>query len=175
MPKLVKNGSVQDDAWEVVVSDEAPSSGKQQLLPLAQFLELAESDKLNYLDTGCWLKSDDDIELLAPYIKRLCVIGIHFETFMDGRSFSQARTIREHLDYEGELRAIGAYIQDQMFYLSRCGIDAFVVAEDADFESIHESLNDFNESYQAAYDEAQPYFAAAYNNKNKLVSLKAPT
>lgn len=158
MPKLVKNKSLVDNHWQLLGDEDEITSTGHFILPLARFLSLAESGKLDYARHSCWLNSTDDIELLAPYVDKLNVIALQFEAFTDGRSFSQARSIRDHLEYEGELRACGHFIQDQVYYLSRCGIDAFELAEVADENAFIESLDDFSERYQGAADDPQPLF-----------------
>ena len=158
MPKLVKDNAIVDNDWQLIEEDSAPAAGKKSILPLNTFLALAEKNEVDFKQHACWLAAADDIEALAPYVKELQLIVLNFAAFTDGRSFSQARTLREHLDFTGELRAVGYFLQDQMFYLSRCGVDAFEVADDADLDSIMRSLEDFSESYQAACDEPQPLY-----------------
>ncbi len=44
----------------------------------------------------------------------------------DGRAYSQARVLRERYAYlPGEIRAQGDVLRDQLFHMSRCGINAF--------------------------------------------------
>ena len=45
--------------------------------------------------------------------------------YADGRAFSIARLLRERDGYQGEIRAIGDYIVDQVPFMLRVGIDAF--------------------------------------------------
>lgn len=158
MPKLVKDNVLTDSDWIVLGEGDTLSPGQKTFLPLSDFIARAEKNEIDYRLQSVWLAADDDADLLSPYVKELQVIALNFAAFMDGRSFSQARSIREHLDFEGEIRAVGNFIQDQMFYLSRCGVDTFEVPDDADIESICRSLDDFSESYQAACDEPQPLF-----------------
>ena len=47
------------------------------------------------------------------------------------RAFSIARLLRERDGYEGEIRAIGVYIVDQVPLMRRVGIDAFVAEDPA--------------------------------------------
>ena len=81
--------------------------------------------------------------------RNLPVIAIDFPLFMDGRGFSYGRTLREHFGYKGEVRAIGQFIRDQLYYLSRCGFDAYAI-ETTEPEKAIESLNDFSSSYSAS-------------------------
>lgn len=162
MPKLIKNGELVANPWtpvdaDTVISDETLKNGGC-VLSLEQFIDAAQGGKIDSSKVAVALNSDDDIEVLAPYLKDLPLISLDFKAFADGRSFSQARSLRDHFDYEGEIRATGSFIQDQFFYLSRCGVNAFLVEDDANIESMIESLRDFSESYQAACDEPQPLF-----------------
>ncbi|MDR2787049.1 MAG: DUF934 domain-containing protein, partial [Candidatus Accumulibacter sp.] len=58
----------------------------------------------------------------------------------------------------GELRAIGDVLRDQLFFLRRCGFDAFAVRADKDIEAALAGFGDFPESYQAAVDPPLPLF-----------------
>ncbi|VUD47324.1 hypothetical protein TDB9533_01004 [Thalassocella blandensis] len=158
MSKLIKDKVLADNEWTVINEGDSTAAGQKSILPLSDFIALAEKNEVDFNTQACWLGAADEAELLAPYIKDLQLIGLNFTAFMDGRSFSQARTLREHLDFAGELRAIGYFIQDQMFYLTRCGVNAFEIPDDADIESLQRSLTDFSESYQAACDEPQPLY-----------------
>ncbi|MFT7558655.1 MAG: hypothetical protein ACI93R_000553 [Flavobacteriales bacterium] len=154
MPLVIRSNSVEADTYELV-NDGEGSSSEWVLLPLEAYLEQADNSADNI---GVWLKSSDQIDALEPYISKLSVIACKFEAFADGRSFSQARALRDRYDYRGELRACGGFIQDQLFYLMRCGFDAFVVEDNYDIEAARVSLADFTESYQAACDVSEPLF-----------------
>ncbi|KZY83862.1 oxidoreductase, partial [Oleiphilus sp. HI0069] len=109
-------------------------------------------------EVGVWLDSDEEPEALAPYLDKLPAIAINFPKFVDGRGYSYARILRDRLNFEGEIRAIGDILHDQLFYLKRCGFDAYAVREDKDIEVAQEGLSDFTESYQAASFMNQPLF-----------------
>ena len=91
-------------------------------------------------------------------INNLPLVCVRFPNFTDGRVFSIGRIIREELGYQGELRACGEFIRDQLFYLKRCGFNSFDFASDIDLEAAINSLTDFSDSYQTATDQAQPLF-----------------
>ncbi len=90
-------------------------------------------------------------------LRRLSAIAVNFPVLTDGRGFSCARELRER-GYRGELRAVGHFIRDQMFYLKRCGFNAFQPADDSGLEQALASLGDFSESYQAGIDQPRPLF-----------------
>ena len=78
-------------------------------------------------------------------------VEVNFPKFGDGRGYSIARLLRERLGYRGELRAVGHITRDLLYYLERCGFDAFELREG---ENPHEALagfEDFTYSYQRGY------------------------
>ncbi len=158
MPKLIKNATIIDNEWLTLEKDATIDAvtGKA-LLPLALYLENAAalSDNSN---VGVWIDSDERADALEPHLNNIAVIAINFPKFVDGRGYSIARILRDQLGYQGELRAIGDVLHDQMFYLKRCGFDAFAVREDTATEAALAGLSDFSNSYQCAVDEPKPMF-----------------
>lgn len=157
MPKLISlnpNTSCPDDWVLLSDTDILPNDCTKALLPLDVFL--ANVDSLE--KCGVWLNSDQDPYALSEYLNKVSVVACQFQVFADGRSFSQARILREHMEFSGEIRAIGNFIQDQLHYLLRCGFTEFSVENDADEASLRESLADFSESYQAGCDVPAPLF-----------------
>lgn len=161
MPKLINSdGTVGQDNWHIVETGaDIPSAlaAGFAIIPLADFLSLSDEDVAN-ASCGVWLGSADDVSVLSDRCENLPIIAFRFDNFMDGRNFSSARLLHDHLDYQGDIRAVGSYIQDQLFYLSRCGFKSFEVADDADTDSMIKSLQIISESYQAGTDEPQPLF-----------------
>ncbi len=158
MPKLIKNGTVQENNWTLLARDhEGDVPAGETLVPLDQFL--ANADTLSARsDVGVWLDSDQGPEALAPYLDKLDVVAINFPKFVDGRGYSYARVLRERLGFKGEIRAIGDVLHDQLFFLKRCGFDAYAIREDKDAEAALAGLSDFSETYQAGVDQPSPLF-----------------
>lgn len=157
MPKLIKNGAVVDDGWQVV--REIGEAGLPQgdiLVPLNYWLEHRDTLRQRG-NVGVWLASDQPPEPLAGDLAQLPVVAIDFPLFTDGRGFSYGRTLRERYGYKGEVRAIGQFIRDQLYYLSRCGFDAYAI-ETSDPDKAVASLSDFSDSYSAGIDQPQPWF-----------------
>lgn len=159
--RLIKNGAVIDDTWQVL--REIPESGLPNgkiIVPLNYWLEHRDNLRARGQGeekVGVWLASDQPPAPLAEDLANLPVIAIDFPLFTDGRGFSYGRTLREHFKYQGEVRAIGQFIRDQLYYLSRCGFDAYAI-ETTEPEKAIESLNDFSSSYSAAVDQPLPWF-----------------
>ena len=100
----------------------------------------------------------DDPANIAHAVGHLQVIAIDFPQFTDGRGYSTARLLRERYGYKGEIRAVGEVLRDNLFYLSRCGFDAFVLSDQADLEGDLEGFNDFSDAYQNSAEQPQPLF-----------------
>ena len=89
---------------------------------------------------------------------RLALIAVDFPKFSDGRGYSIARLLRERYGFEGELRAIGDVLRDQLYYLRQCGFNAFAVRADRDVEAALRGLADFSDGYQASVATPLPLF-----------------
>lgn len=70
------------------------------------------------------LPNDADVERHADAIRAFSIVALHFPAFRDGRAYSQARILRDRLNYRGELRATGDVASDQAHFLARAGFDS---------------------------------------------------
>ncbi len=158
MQKLIKDGQIINDNTVILDADfEGELSNGPVIVPLAYFKEHKAAFE-NRSDIGVWLDSHEEPEELIDDLKSLPTIAINFPKFGDGRGYSYARLLRDRFDYQGELRAIGDVLQDQLFYMQRCGFNAFAVRADRDITSALTALTTFSSSYQAACDNPDPLF-----------------
>ncbi len=158
MQKLIKNGDITENYWDIISDEQAIEIAqlKNALVPLDLWIK-NEAQLLNNGKVGIWVPGDTAFDSLPESVFQAAIIAISFPAFADGRGFSLARQIREHKDFSGDIRAIGAFVPDQLYYLTRCGFSSFVL-DDVDDSSINECLNAFSNSYQAAVDEPRPLF-----------------
>jgi uncharacterized protein (DUF934 family) len=151
MPRLIKDAQLSDNSWLALDTDsERADTGR--ILSLAQWESL--SDKAG---SAVQLEPGEAPTPLLEHLDDIALVAINFPVFTDGRGFSYARELRER-GFQGELRAVGEFIRDQLHYLKRSGFNAFQFASDTDAEAALSSINDFSEHYQAAIDEPQPLF-----------------
>ncbi len=160
--KIIRNGQIESDTWLVIKADSEgrsilPDDG-DIIVPLSLWQEQAQTLKQRAGKLGIWLNSDESPESIATDLENFQIIAINFPVFMDGRGYSYARLLRERFGYKGEIRAIGDVMQDQLFYMRRCGIDSFTIKEGKDIEEAISGLYPINQSYQAAADQPQPLF-----------------
>jgi len=151
--RVIKHGEVVEDGWQLV-DDGAPLPDADAIVSFARWN--SERDRLieHPRRLGIRITGDDDIDAVASEASQFDLIALDFPQLKDGRNYSNARLLRERFGYEGELRAVGEVLRDQLFYMRRCGIDSFAVPEDRDIESALEGLSDFSVAYQpATYDE----------------------
>jgi uncharacterized protein (DUF934 family) len=166
-PVLIKNGELVNDTWQLLreipdaeLSDSgSPDSGLpagKVIVPANYWLEHRDALRARG-DIAVWLGSDQPPTLIAEDLATLPLVAIDFPIFSDGRGFSYGRTLREHFGFKGEIRAIGEFIRDQLYYLSRCGFDAFALTT-SDPRTALDSLRDFSDAYQASINQTQPHF-----------------
>ena len=79
---------------------------------------------------GLRLQATDSAEAIADDLEHFELIAIEFTKFNDGRGFTLARLLRERYDYQGEIRAVGTFLRDQLYYMKRCGFNAFEFARE---------------------------------------------
>lgn len=159
MPKLLKEGILVDDEWslqETAVNPEQLPTGKY-IVPLSFWLDHREQ-LLARGDIGVWLDSDESPSQLAPDLAEIPLVAINFPVFADGRGYSYARLIRERYHFDGELRAIGDVLVDQLYFMKRCGFDTYALRDDQDIETGLAGLETFSESYQTGTDQPIPLF-----------------
>ena len=84
----------------------------------------------------------------ASAIKRFGLLAVRIPGFADGRVFSLLRRIREQDKYAGELRVMGEYLTDQLYFLRRCGADSYVLGEKDNLTDIKRLLSPFSNNYQ---------------------------
>jgi len=102
---------------------------------------------------GVRLKSGEHPEAIAADLDRLAVVALEFPVYRNGRAYSYARILRERYGYEGEVRAVGAVLRDQFYFLVRCGFDALEVRDNITPDIFRESVGTFTYNYQPATDD----------------------
>ncbi len=155
--RIIKGRTLIPDEWRVVEKDSALiPAGERIILPLALWSTTKSREQY-----GVWLDSEqtaDDLTAThsADLLNDIALIAINFPTHTDGRGFSTARLLRERHGYKGELRAIGAFLRDQLYYLERCGFDAFALTDKGTLEDALRYFSIFPTHYQNTAD--QPLF-----------------
>jgi uncharacterized protein (DUF934 family) len=101
------------------------------------------------------IEAGEDARLLIPHFARVQLVEIDFPRFRDGRGYSSARILRE-AGYEGEIRAAGDVLVDQMLFMRRCGFDSFAPQAPVDEAVLAAALDRYDYVYQPAADAHVP-------------------
>jgi len=88
-------------------------------------------------------------------------IDLHFPKFTDGRAYSQAFLLRRRLGFQGEIRATGDVLIDQLVSMVRTGFDVAVLREGLDASAAQRQFDRFPAFYQGSAVDTQPLFAKA--------------
>lgn len=163
---LIRKRGIEADAWGVLRldTDETPEGVQvpagRVIVPLKVWLAQREALQ-SRAELGVWLDSDERADDLADDLARFAVVAVNFPKFNDGRGYTIAYRLRVRLGYQGELRAIGDVLRDQLFYMQRVGFDAFETRADKDIQVALQGLSDFSVRYQPSADESLPLFRRA--------------
>lgn len=146
------------DAFTHVSDDEDMATG-DVILSLARFQ--SDGDRLlsEGRRIGVRLKSDEEVEALAYDLPRLTLVALEFPKHLDGRSYTNARLLRERFKFAGQIRAVGDVLREQAPWMVRVGFDAYEPADDASANEWQAALNRYRHVYQRAADGRVPAFA----------------
>lgn len=163
MGKVIIDGAIVENLWQRLEAEAlengVPAQGKI-IVPLACWQENRDA-LIARGDVAVWLAPGEEPKDLEDDLANLELVAIHFPAFKDGRGYSYARELRTRYDFKGEVRATGDVLRDQLFYMSRCGFNAFEVREDRSIEEALQGLKDFSVTYQGDVNEPRPLFRRA--------------
>lgn len=153
---LIKDAAVAEDLWFDVSENGAAIDERPVIISLDHWE--ASRDELSGRNAplGIRLKSDQPPSAIADDLDRFELIALEFPNLNDGRAFSYARLLRERYGFKGEIRAVGEVLQDQLFFMQRCGFDSYELPEGRDAEGAIQSLQEFSVAYQSAADGLTP-------------------
>ena len=155
MTKIIRNREIVDDDW-VHVADDGEIAARP-IVTLARYAKGPDELLRSVAALGVRITSDK-LPTDIPELSRLALIAIEFPRFTDGRGYSIARQLRDRYQFRGELRAVGWVLRDQLFYMWRCGFNAFEIQPGKPLESALEAFKEFSVKYQAAADEKLPIY-----------------
>ena len=161
--QIIKGREVVADDWAVLRLEEgedaasAPIREGKVIVPLAvwqaQRQALAGRPQL-----GVWIAAGERPEELKGDLGNFAVVAVDFPKFSDGRGYSIAYNLRMRLGYQGELRAIGDVLRDQLFSMQRVGFDAYATRQDRSIHDALKGLTVFSEVYQSSVDSKLPLY-----------------
>ena len=158
MPHVLKDNCVENDGWITLEESSETLPSGDVLMTYDQWQGFSEQLISHDGGVGVIIDGNAEIEEIIEPLLNLPLIAINFPKFADGRGFSAARLLRERYNYTGEIRAVGGFIRDQLYLMSRCGFNAFKFTDDTDLSESAKSLQDFSENYQVSVEQKNPLF-----------------
>jgi uncharacterized protein (DUF934 family) len=147
MRHILRQRELTADSWRYL--GEAAAAADALIIPLEKLRADPESWRQRPGALGVRLSPADAVEELAPLLPGLALIAVEFPNTADGRGYTQARLLRERFGFRGELRAVGNGVrQDLVFFMARCGFDAFELAEGEDPQAARRALQRYDVAYQ---------------------------
>jgi len=145
---IIRDGKIIEDHWLTIRDeDEIPDAGDIILSP-EHALDYVAMGRRHKGRLGARIKSDANPETLGPLLDKIDLIELEFLSFTDGRAYSQATQLRQHLGFKGEIRARGNILVDQLQFMRRCGFDSFEITDKRHFKVWQKTYADLNHAYQ---------------------------
>lgn len=165
MSQLIKQAGVAVDTWKTLEISEGETvetvalPAGDVIFPLAVWLARKNEIVSCHKRIGLLLQADDKVEDLAADLEYFIVIAVNFPKFVDGRGYSTAALLRQRYHYQGELRAVGDVLHDQLFFMKRVGFDAYALKDGKNaVYAIDRGFSPFSDAYQSSTDQPEPYF-----------------
>lgn len=157
MRKIIKDRKIVVDDWQHL-EDEMDLPTGNITVSVKRWREQSETLRGHQGGLGIRLSGDDPLEDIVADLSRFQLVVLLFPVFTDGRCYSYARLLRDRYHFEGELRAQGDVLHDQLFYMSQCGITSFELASSERLTEALSAFDAFSESYQATVLRPDPLY-----------------
>ena len=105
------------------------------------------------------LRLANDVDPATCSLQGVTRIELHFPKFADGRAYSQAVLLRRRHGFQGDIRATGDVLIDQVQQMSRTGFTSAVLRADQSLDKAQAQLKRFADFYQGDAQRPQPRFA----------------
>jgi uncharacterized protein (DUF934 family) len=165
MAQLIQNQSVAVDAWKTleIAEGETPETialpAGDIIFPFAVWQARKTEIISTHKRIGLLIQPDERVEDIAADLDYFIVIAINFPKFVDGRGYSSASLLRQRYNYQGELRAVGDVLHDQLFFMQRVGFDSYALKDGKNaVYALQAGFSPFSETYQTSTNQSEPYF-----------------
>ena len=153
--RVIKDLHIVDDDWQRIRDDQELPEG-DVIISFRRWKQAHQTFEGRHGKLAICIDGDDDLIEVAESLAQFDLIALDFPVFTDGRSYSHAKLLRDRYHYQGELRAVGDVLRDQLFYMARCGINAFQLREDKDIQDAMNAFSEYTVKYQPSTDQARP-------------------
>lgn len=151
--QIIKNREIVEDHWQHLADDDnLPEAPADIIVSVERWRKDRDTLLARDAKLGVTIGGGIPVEEIVDDLPHFDLVAVRFTEFRDGRGYSYARLLRERYGFTGEIRAVGNVLRDQLFYMERCGINAFEVQEDRDINDALQAFNEFTVRYQPAAD-----------------------
>ncbi|MFT6260918.1 MAG: hypothetical protein ACJAYK_001949 [Crocinitomicaceae bacterium] len=157
MQKLINQTSEIENTW-TLIRDEAGDLSQANIMIPASYWVANQAEFEGRNDVAIWFAGDVNISDFDGKLDQFPVVGVDFPAFADGRGYSIAHLIIERQNYQGELRAIGDVLIDQLYFMKRCGFNTYLLTDELEPKVAIQYFETFSEPYQLAVDIKDPIF-----------------
>ncbi len=126
---LFKDDRIAPDLWRRLNEDDDVPQEGHVIVALAPWQKLREVERLTNKPLGILLPPGTPVDAIVEDLPRLSLVALPFPKFTDGRAYSMAHKLRDNFNFEGEIRAVGDVLFDQLQLMRRCGFDAFEISD----------------------------------------------
>jgi len=165
MAQLIKQSAVAADTWQTLAlaEGETPETialpAGDILFPVAVWQARKTEIIATHKRIGLIIQPDERVEDIAGDLEYFIVIAVNFPKFVDGRGYSTASLLRQRYAYQGELRAVGDVLHDQLFFMRRVGFDSYALKDGKNaVYALEAGFSSFSDAYQGSTSQPQPYF-----------------
>ncbi len=155
--QIIRKRAIVTDDFVSILDDAEIPADIQPIVTLARYQKQGGELAERFARLGVRVPSDK-LPQDIPQPTRLALIAIEFPKFTDGRGYSVGRMLRDRYGFTGELRAVGWVLRDNLYYMERCGFDAFELKPGKPLESALEAFGEFGATYQAGVDDKRPIY-----------------
>ena len=155
--QIIKDKIIVEDSWQHL-DDDATIAAGNITVSLARWLAEREQLLKHAGEIGIRVLGEDPIENLIDDLPQLAMIVVYFPVFTDGRGYSVVRLLRDRYGYQGDIRAQGDVLHDQLFYMSQVGFSSFELADSGNLSDALRAFDDFSECYQTTTEQPEPLY-----------------
>jgi len=155
--QIIRNRTIVDDDYVHVADESEPPQSGKIIVSLSRWKENGPRLLEGFQAIGVRLPSDK-LPADVPHLDRLSLIAIEFPRFTDGRGYSVARMLRQREGFQGELRAVGWVLRDNLLYMERCGFNSFELAPGKSIEIALGAFDELEVVYQATAVDPRPLY-----------------
>ncbi len=152
MKALIRDDALVEDEYQAVAAGEPIPAAGPLLVPLALWQNERDTLLARGEPVGVRLASDESPELVADDLASLSLVALEFPQFRDGRAYSYARLLRERYGFQGEVRAVGDVLMEQLHFMLRTGFNAFEFESEDPLGQYETAKAEFSIWYQPTAD-----------------------